>query len=144
VKLSNIKVSEWDGQFEEPITLTPNKTQDLARLKNADRVSGNVKSIAEGKLAIEATNTSLDIPISRVKQIELSSPAAKRDEVTPKTVRAYFAGGLGTLTFNLEKWTPDELVASSPSFGSAKFKPNAFSKILFDLESAPPPANGAP
>jgi hypothetical protein len=152
VKLSNLKITEWDGQFEEPITLTPNKTADLARLKNGDRVPGAVKSIRDGKLAIEATTsgqgTTLDIPITRVKQIELSSteknPAATAQSSALPTVRAYFASGLGSLTFNLEKWTADELSASAPSFGSAKFKPNAFSRILFDLSNQPPPGSGAP
>jgi hypothetical protein len=148
VKLANLKITDWDGQFEEPITLTPNKTADLARLKNGDRVPGNVKTIRDGKLAIEAATsgqgTTLDIPISRVKQIELSSPPGAIPQVTPQTVRAFFASGLGSLTFNLEKWTTDELTASAPSFGSVKFKPNAFSRILFDFSSAPAPASGAP
>jgi hypothetical protein len=144
VKLANLKVTEWDGQFEEPITLTPNKTADLARLKNGDRVPGTVKTIRDGKLAIDAANTTLDIPITRVKQIELSSPANPIQQVTPQTVRAYFANGLGSLTFNLERWTTDELSASSANFGSAKFKPNAFSRILFDLSSASTSPSGAP
>ncbi|MGN6386152.1 MAG: hypothetical protein ACTHMT_07920, partial [Verrucomicrobiota bacterium] len=38
VKLSNIQVTEWDGQFDDPISITPNKTQDIARLRNGDRV----------------------------------------------------------------------------------------------------------
>jgi hypothetical protein len=150
VKLSNLKITEWDGQFEEPITLTPNKTADLARLKNGDRVPGSVKSIRDGKLAIQAATsgqgTTLDIPITRVKQIELSGekPAPLTHQPSSFPVRAYFASGLGSLTFNLEKWTADELSASSPSFGSAKFKPNAFSRILFDLSSASALPNGAP
>src|SRR5687767_6285436 len=89
VKLTNIRVTEWDGTFEEPVMLTPNKTQDMARLKNGDRVIGNVKAIRDGKLSIEGAGTLLDVPITRVKQVELASanPPAKADG---QTVRAYF------------------------------------------------------
>jgi hypothetical protein len=136
VKLTNIKVTEWDGTFEEPAMVTPNKTQDLARLKNGDRVIGNVKGIRDGKLRIEAAGTVLDVPVTRVKQVELASapPASKTDE---QTVRAYFTSGAGSLTFNLEKWTGDELSATSENFGTARFKPEAFSRIVFDLKGDP-------
>ena len=153
VKLSNLKITEWDGNFEEPVTLTPNKTADLARLRNGDRVPGTVKTIRDGKLAIEAATstagTTLDIPIQRVKQIELTSEKAPANTSTLNpsafpNVRAYFASGLGSLTFNLEKWTPDEISASAPTFGSAKFKPDAFSRILFDLNSGSASQSNAP
>lgn len=138
VKLTNIKVTEWDGQFEEPITITPNRSQDLARLKNGDRVPGAVKSIRDGKMTIEAPGTTLDIPIGRVKQVELASPGATPPPAGERTVRAFFAAGPGSLTFKLEQWSREELLATSQNFGSAKFKPNAFSRILFDLTSTQP------
>ena len=133
VKLSNIKLTEWDGTFDEPATITPNKSQDLARLKNGDRVIGSVKTIRDGKLNIEANGTALDVPINRVKQIELTTPRSTESKPTPTTVRAYFASGTGSLTFNLEKWTADEVTVTSENFGSAKLKPAAFSRLVFDL-----------
>jgi hypothetical protein len=139
VKLSNLKLTEWDGTFDEPATVTPNKTQDLARLKNGDRVIGNVKSIRDGKLNIEANGTPLDVPLTRVKQVELTAPRSTEPKPTPATVRAYFASGAGSLTFNLEKWTAEELTVTSENFGSAKLKPEAFSRILFDLSEDPRP-----
>lgn len=133
VKLRNIKLTEWDGTFDEPATITPNKAQDLARLKNGDRVIGSVKTIRDGKLNIEANGTALDVPITRVKQIELTAARSTEAKPTPATVRAYFASGTGSLTFNLEKWTAEELVVTSENFGSAKLNPAAFSRLVFDL-----------
>lgn len=138
VKLSNIKVTEWDGVFEDAIAITPNKTQDLARLKNGDRVIGNVKGIREGKLSIEAAGTVLDVPVSRVKQVELVSAGGQGQKPNEQTVRAYFASGNGSLTFNLEKWTKEEIAASSETFGTAKLKPEAFSRVVFDLNREHP------
>ena len=143
VKLTNLKVTEWDGVFEEPLSLTPNKKQDLARLKNGDRMIGNVKGISDGKLSMDTGGTVLDVPLARVKQVELASAPAEVKS-TPQTVRAFFASGLGSLTFDLENWSTNELAGSSANFGAAKFKPNAFSRILFDLSSEPPAQKKGP
>jgi hypothetical protein len=141
VKLSNIRVTEWDGVFEEPVAVTPNKAQDTARLKNGDRVIGSVKGIRDGKLSIEGAGTVLDVPLTRVKQVELMSPIVP---VKPRAegVRAFFASGLGSLTFSLERWTPEEISASSENFGQAKIKPNAFSRIVFETGKENPSARG--
>jgi len=133
VKISNIKVAEWDGQFEDPVSITPNKTQDIARLKNGDRVPGAVKYIRDGKMKVEGPGASLDIPMTRVKQIEFAGKSAPNPAAT-NLVRAFLTSG-GSLTFSLEKWTPDGLLAKSDNFGQVTFKPNAFSRLLFDLEA---------
>ncbi|HEX7862402.1 MAG TPA: hypothetical protein VF773_18840 [Verrucomicrobiae bacterium] len=138
VKLSNIKVSEWDGVFEEPAVITPNKTQDLARLKNGDRVIGAVKSIRDGKLSIEAGGRVLDVPITRVKQVELMNADPVKAKTSPQSVRAYFTSGTGSLTFDLERWADGAIAARSDNFGFANIKPEAFSRVLFDLTGAEP------
>jgi hypothetical protein len=55
-------------------------------------------------------------------------------------VRAYFTSGNGSITFDLEKWADGEIAARSESFGSAKIKPEAFSRVVFDLATPPPSA----
>jgi hypothetical protein len=136
VKLTNLKIIEWDGQFEEPVSITPNKSQDLARLKNGDRVFGNVKALRDGKLTIEAAGTTLDVPVTRVKQVELASQKPFNPRTNTNTVRAFFNSGSGSMTFDLHKWTGEELKGESANFGSATFKPNAFSRLVFDLSAS--------
>jgi hypothetical protein len=134
VKLSNIKISEWDGQFEEAPTLTPNKTQDITRLRNGDRVVGGVKSIQDGKMNVTGAGTDLQIPLTRVKQIELAGEKSKLP--TPnKSIRAYFARG-GSVTFVLEKMDRTSITGTSPALGSISLNPAAFERLLFDLSSA--------
>ena len=138
VKLTNIKVTEWDGHFEEPPSLTPNKPHDIARLKNGDRVPGAVKSIQDAKMKVEGGGTVLDIPMARVKQIEFAGKPLTETENTNK-VRAFLVSG-GSLTFELQQWTPEGLMARSDNFGTVTFKPGSFARLLFDLnkdESVP-------
>lgn len=141
VKLTNIRLTEWDGQFEEAVTLTPNKSQDLARLKNGDRIIGKVQSIRDGKLKIEAASTVLDVPLARVKQIELAA-AARSDNLRPNpaTVRAHFASGNGSLTFDLEQWSAESLTGTNAQLGVLKLDPKAFSRLVFNLEDQREPA----
>jgi hypothetical protein len=134
VKLSNLKVSEWDGTFEETPTLTAGKTQDITKLRNGDRVVGGVKSIQDGKMNVTGAGTDLQIPLTRVKQIELAGEKSKL-AVPNKSIRAYFARG-GSVTFLLEKMDHDTIVATSPAFGSVKIKTGAFERLLFDLTAA--------
>jgi hypothetical protein len=139
VKLTNLKISEWDGLFEEPVTITANKSQDLARLKNGDRVFGSVKGMRDGKLSIEAAGTTLDVPLIRVKQVEIATGKAPAQTLNTNTVRAFFASGSGSLTFDLQSWTASGLSAESSNFGAANFKSNAFSRLVFDLNTEPLP-----
>jgi hypothetical protein len=132
VKLNNIRVTDWDGQFEEPPSLTPGKTQDVSKLRNGDRIIGAVKSIAEGKMNVNAAGTDLQIPLARVKQIEIAGEKSKTTTAPPKMIRAYFARG-GAVTFSIDKMDREKINATSPAFGSAKFNPAAFDRLLFDL-----------
>lgn len=137
VKLSNIRVYEWDGTFDEAPALTANKTQDLARLRNGDRVFGDVKSISDGKMNVQSTGTELNIPLTRVKQVEFVAAKQRPAHYTPATVRAYFGQG-GRLTLELESLVNGEVTASSASLGQAKFKLSAFSRLVFDPEVPEP------
>jgi hypothetical protein len=137
VKLTNIRVYEWDGTFDETATVSTNKTQDLARLRNGDRVMGDVKSITEGKMTVQSTGTSLSIPLTRVKQIEFVAAKPRASHFKPTTVRAYFAQG-GRLTLDLESLQNGEIHGTSPSFGPGKFKLAAFNRLVFDPEIPEP------
>lgn len=137
VKLKNIRLTEWDGQFDEPIMITQNKPQDLARLKNGDRIFGNVKTIKDGKLTIEAAATVLDVPLERVKQIEMAAAKAETNRTLNGSVRAHFANGTGSLTFDLEKWTDDQANGASTHLGPLTLNPKAFSKIVFGEPEVP-------
>jgi hypothetical protein len=132
VKLSNIKVTEWDGQLEEPASPTAHKTSDIAHLRNGDRVPGVIQSIEGGKMKVEGPGSTLDIPMSRVKQIEFVGKP--RLDHSTNFVRGFFPSG-GSLTFQIEKWSPRGLLARSDNFGSVQFKPGTFSRILFDLSA---------
>lgn len=132
IKLSNLRVTGWDGRFEETPPPNPNQAADFALLLNRDKVSGTLQRIQAGKATFAATGTTLDIPLQRVMQIELARDKSPREPGQPGAIRVYFAGQ-GSLTFDLERWDNQRVTATSPNFGRAQFDPRAFSRIEFHV-----------
>jgi hypothetical protein len=134
VKISGIRVTEWDGKIPANLPAAGNKlTEDLARLVNNDSVSGSLKAIKEGKILFTTSFASLDIPVERVGQIELAQGKVEKPALLPGEVRATFASR-GSVTFTLEAWDANQVSGYSPSLGRVKFSPAAFSQIEFNLD----------
>jgi hypothetical protein len=133
VKISNIKVTSWDGKFEEPRGADAKAPEDMVKLENKDKVSGKLKSIADGKAQFASSYAELTIPLERVEEIAMSNAGAETAKRAAGDVRAYFAER-GSVTVQLEKWDEKEAVASSPNFGKATFSPSAFQRIQFNLD----------
>jgi len=134
VKISNIKVSKWDGKFEDTTTPENKGGEDSVQLANEDKVTGHLVSIQDGKAKFSSAYADLDIPLDRVEQIDLSGAHATQAPAAPADVRAYFPGR-GSVTMQLTHWDSKGGMGSSPNFGKASFSPDAFAKILFNLPS---------
>jgi hypothetical protein len=131
LRLSNIRVAEWEGRFEpETLTNVP-PSSDVVFLANKDRVVGEFQKIDEGKLTIKAKQTTLDIPISRVTQIRFAENKSGIPAAKPWDVRASFPGG-ETVGFELLKWDSDQVVGKSSVFGPVTFKPKTIRQLQFN------------
>ncbi|CEF48982.1 unnamed protein product [uncultured bacterium] len=131
MRISNIRISDWDGKIEQPGNETDKTEEDTARLANNDKVSGAIESISEGKLTLNSSYATLSIPLGRVQRIDLKHDKAQEFKPGPNDVRLVFADR-GQLILNLEKFEGGEFVGSSPAFGKAKFKKEAFSRVIFN------------
>jgi ribosome maturation factor RimP len=132
IRLNNLSITEWDSQFEEPPTHPADTTQDLAKLRNGDRVAGLLESIRDGKITVEMAGRQIRIPLERVKQIELARQKVDRVAGDLPNVRAFFARG-GSVAFQLTRWDEQGVQAIIPNIGKVNFNPAAFTKIDFDL-----------
>lgn len=131
VKLSNIRVTEWDGQFEDKPATVPDSKNDGARLQNGDRVAGTLQRIQDGKVTFALPDgASLDIPLNRVKLLEMAGQKMERPRDDNANVRATFRRG-GNISFRLEKWDNQEVVGTSPNFGKIVVNPAAFDRVQF-------------
>jgi hypothetical protein len=137
VKLSNLRVSEWDGTFEEKPTNPPDSLLDLVKLRNGDRVAGAFEGLRDGVVRLSVRGSVFTIPLERVKQIETAGRNSLVPRALPGDVRAYFYNGSG-VTFRLDQWTDQQVTGSSPSFGKVTFLPAAFARVEFNVDRAAP------
>ena len=131
-KVSNIKVTAWDGKPEEPASAAGKSKEDSIKMANSDRVSGKLKSIADGKAIFASSYADLTIPLDRIEQIDLSGEGADQPKKNANDIRAYFADR-GSITMELQSWDDKQVTASSPNFGTATFSPDAFQRLQFNL-----------
>jgi hypothetical protein len=131
LRISNIRVSEWDGRFEpESMTNLP-PDMDVVFLANRDKVFGKLLALEESKATVEAKQTKLDIPLERVTQIRFAKAGAVTNTI-PGEVRASFPGGESVM-FTMEKWNGTEVKGTSRTFGPVVFDPNSIREMQFNL-----------
>ena len=131
-KVSNIKVSQWDGKPEAPATDAGKSKEDSIKMANSDRVSGKLKKIEDGKAIFASSYADLTIPLDRIEQIDMSSVGADQAKKAAGDVKVYFADR-GSVTMELQSWDDKHVTASSPNFGTAVFSPDAFQRLQFNL-----------
>jgi hypothetical protein len=132
VKISNIKISKWDGKFEDMDDSADKSDNDAIQLANDDKVSGHLDSIHDGNAKLSSSYAELNIPLDRVGQIDFAGAHSSQAGETPSDVRAYFPDG-GCVTMQLLQWDDKGCAGSSPNFGKAIFSPDAFARIVFNL-----------
>lgn len=131
LKLSNIRVAEWDGRFEPDTMTNLPPDMDIVYLANRDKVFGKVEALEETKATVSTKQTKLDIPLSRVTQIRFSRDGGLTNAL-PEELRASFPGG-ETLVFKLDKWDGNEVRGTSKTFGPLAFDPKNIRQLQFNL-----------
>jgi hypothetical protein len=134
LRLSNIRVAEWDGRFEPDSATNIPPDMDAVFLANRDKVFGKVLSLQPGKATVEAKQTKLDIPLERVTQIRFAKGGSETNAL-PGEVRATFPGG-ESVVFKLDRWDANEVRGVSRTFGPLAFDPKNIRQIQFNLDAA--------
>jgi len=132
VRLTDIKVSKWDGKFDETANPDAQSDEDAVQLANEDRVSGHLEAIQDGKAKLSSAYAELSIPLDRIDEVDFATAHADQAKPDPSDVRAYFPEG-GSITMQLNQWDTKGSTGSSPNFGKAIFSSGAFARILFNL-----------
>lgn len=130
VKLSNLRITKWDGKIDQTAPETPDPTQDSFWPENRAKMAGYIESISNGKMTAQTKQGKIEFPVEQLKSIEFAHREPDTNAPPTDTVRGTFAQG-GVLTFTLEKWRPDEMLVHSPDFGKAKINPAVFTRLQF-------------
>lgn len=127
-KLSNLRVTPWDGIFTETPDAAPDLKHDVFWPETGKKMTGVIESISDGKLTARTTNGPVELPLTKIKAIDFAHTATTQLSIAP--MRLTFARG-GTLNVTLERWQPDGMVVRSPDFGEVKMNPAAFTRLQF-------------
>lgn len=133
IRISNLKVAEWDGRLESEENLEKAEKQDMIRLANKDRVVGDIREVNNGKLSIDTAQGKLDVPLTRITQIQMGGTNRVASAPAPWEVRAFFAGG-GSLSFQMNGWTEKSITGTSSSLGQVALNSKSIRQIQFNLE----------
>ncbi len=137
VKLSNLRISEWNGKMDNKSTNAPGK-EDVAKLLNGDAVSGTAESYRDGKLTFATAKTKLDVPLARIDRVQFVAASFDEKPASEPTVRA-FLKPTESVTFRLERWDAQGVTGTSPNFGKATFAPAAFERVQLNPGLGKPP-----
>ncbi|NBR84190.1 MAG: hypothetical protein EBS84_12230 [Proteobacteria bacterium] len=129
LRLSNIGIAPWDGQFGEGTPAAANATA-LVQFANTDLASGEVHSIRDGKLALTTAGNRLEVPITRVSVVTL--PVAAAPATTNAAGVQLSLHRNERLTLTLDKWEGNEVSAVSPVFGRLHLPPAAVRALRFN------------
>lgn len=135
IRISNIKVAQWEGDFGLDLSTNAPSKEDLIYLINRDKITGTLKNLQTATLSVFAAQTNLDIPLSRVSQICLGNAATNPPSASPWEVRAFFAGG-GTISFQLQQWKDGLVTGNSRNFGKLELDPQYLRQLQFNLAAA--------
>ncbi len=136
LRLTNMRLAEWDGRSDAERTTNAPANADLVYLANKDKVVGAVQQIKDGKLQINTARMTLNIPIERVTQLLLSNAPVALAANEPWRVRAHFSGG-EKIAFNLNAATEENFGGESQNFGPVQFKQQAVRQLQFNLDHPP-------
>jgi len=131
MRLSNFRISEWDGNLPEPgANNHGNGKDDFVQFTNDDNVHGQAKGIKDGKLMMKMKFAEVPLELKTISLLELANP---RVTSTPKPseVRARMRSH-GQLTLKMENWVDGKVRVRSPYFGTADFDPAVFEKLDFN------------
>jgi hypothetical protein len=134
VKLSNFRISQWQGRYEPEISAVTTNV-DAVRFINHDHAAGKIAGIDSGKITLSMDGTLLQIPIQRVTQINFAATPHAAATRGPWEVRARFPRG-GSVSFQLEKWNDKEVSGRSAIFGPLAFQPGQIRQLEFNLDHA--------
>ncbi|HEV7926811.1 MAG TPA: hypothetical protein VGR14_15735 [Verrucomicrobiae bacterium] len=138
VKISNFRVSRWNGVLDDSASEAPDPSHDVVLLESGAKTTGAVVSIADGQISLLTAAGAATIPIAGTSAIEFARFQGQSPPPAAANAHATFRQG-GAVTFELSAWRPDGIAGISPDFGKVTFDPAAFVRLQFLSADPKPP-----
>ena len=130
VKISNFRVSKWNGVLDDEANEAPDPSHDVVLLESGAKNSGAVVGIADGKISLLTAGGSTSVLLAEATAIEFARFQGEAPPPRAVNAHATFRQG-GGVSFELLGWRPDGIAGISPDFGKVTFDPAAFVRLQF-------------
>jgi len=130
VKLSDFRVSKWNGVLEDDATEAPDPSHDVVLLESGAKATGAVVSITDGQIALLTAAGATNVPLAAAGAIEFARFQGQSPPASLVTAHATFRQG-GAVTFQLLAWHPGGVAGLIPDIGKVTFDPAAFARLQF-------------
>ncbi|MFC1497644.1 hypothetical protein ACFLS1_04100 [Verrucomicrobiota bacterium] len=132
LKVSNIKITEWDGEIPKMSQEGSEVDEDLVLFANNDKVSGHLISISDGEAKLKTSYATMTVPIERMEKIKMSAKNAERARRNKNDIRAYFSED-GSITMQLIKLDKNNIIGRSENFGDITVPLHAFNELKLNI-----------
>lgn len=118
VRIGKIRVSEWDGTFQEDATATgTNIVAPVLSLVNHDKFSADLRAIADSKVTLKSGGLELNIPLKRIRSITFPVPFFADTNAPPDALLAHLMTN-EQITFDELDYRRGDQPAGQPPIGS--------------------------
>jgi hypothetical protein len=136
LKLSNLRVTQWDGVLANTVGETGEIIHDTVWLEHSPQATGSIESIANGKLTVKTAAGPVQFSLPDIRAIDFAHKPASPRQPQALSVHATFAHG-GGLDFILESWLPGEITGHNDDLGTIQINPTAFTRLQFLAPETP-------
>ncbi|HEY1171711.1 MAG TPA: hypothetical protein VGH19_10095 [Verrucomicrobiae bacterium] len=134
MKLSNVRISEWDGRDDSQLPEAKPDGIQVLYLANNDQAEGKLLSVEAGRANLQTEFATLKVPVERITDIYMR-PGKPMTNVVSGEVRAIFAGG-GSVTFTIDQWSKGSVSGKNRNFGQVNLKTAWVRRFQFNLDRA--------
>ncbi len=131
VRLSNLRVRQWDGRLDETSPTTHAGPDEAIITVNGEKLVGKLLSYDAAGLQLQTGQTPFKVGLERVQRIEFSAAeTASKAPPVGRMARARLANG-GLLTFSLLSWGNGKAKVVLPGIGEAEINTEMLQQLEF-------------
>lgn len=140
IRLRNLKVSDWDGNYPRKQPVRFLETEDVIRFGAGSQATGRIESIQDLEARFTTVNSDQTVPLDQLEHIAFAENGSARSPRRPTDVTFHLVGE-NRLTLQLEHWSAEAL-SGRTVFGPAKIQVDAVTRAR--LQPEPPPESATP
>jgi hypothetical protein len=129
MRISDLRVSRWDGATFSPVTALSHPTVDVVLHNESRTVAGRLDVMTNGVFRFHSDQQWLNIPFANVRQMNFAGNSLSK-QIDTNATRVYL-NGRGRLSGELKTLNSTNAIMVLPSVGEISVKPDEIVRLRF-------------